>query len=75
MGKVQQMLIFKFLGEDAGYQATNATQSNFFGSASGYRATGANSSNFLGLNAVYSVLQQVLTIQISFKMLVKCNKC
>ena len=37
-----------FFGENAGYQATNAYQSNFFGPSAGYNADGAYSSNFFG---------------------------
>jgi len=39
------------MGQYAGYQATNATNSNFFGSGAGSGATSAANSNFFGTNA------------------------
>jgi hypothetical protein len=40
-----------FLGEYAGYEATDAGSSNFFGSGTGNGATNASNSNFLGQEA------------------------
>jgi hypothetical protein len=39
------------LGQDAGFQASGASNSNFFGLQSGYQASDANNSNFLGTSA------------------------
>lgn len=42
-----------FIGNNAGYQATNVLYSTFIGINSGYQATNASDSNFIGRNAGY----------------------
>jgi hypothetical protein len=38
-----------FLGDNAGFQATNADSSNFFGQLAGSQATNASGSNFFSI--------------------------
>lgn len=46
-----------FLGDDAGYQATNAYSSIFLGSGSGYQATNSDNAHFIGEGAGYQATQ------------------
>jgi hypothetical protein len=58
------------MGNQAGYQATSANNSNFFGIGAGRQASSASNSNFFGYNALV-VVQHLLIGQISLvKMLV-----